>query len=1076
MRTKGILFSVLGLAIAGSAALVVSSALMDQSARFAPRSGADGLNQAAYDQSYQGSVQWFFNLRKDANTNTLNYANMVQASIDANRPAGNSIFTAPLNLQWSEMGPSNVGGRTRALLIDRNNPAKIYAGGVAGGLWISENGGTNWAIYKDTMVNMCVSSITQGADGDIYFGTGEGLYYLMGTGAGGMVGSGVWKSTDNGATFNRIVSATTPNNPNIVWAAVNDMAASPTLADRIYAGTSEGLMITSDGGATWTAGITSPANGEVTDVAVSTSGQVIVSYAGKVYLSPNGDPGTFTSISTGGNQLPSVTHSRTTLAYSPDDPNYVYACVVKTSGLLHGVYVSKDAGTTWYLIGPGGSSSTFQPFGGSQGRYDCAIAVYPGNKNKIVLGGVELWTYEETLSNPPYGGQWNLADSQIESPFNPWYVHADKHEIVFRPGNGNIFYIGCDGGVFRTMDGGLTFQPMNNGYNVTQFYSVAMSKSGNEYMGGTQDNGTQYVDHTGNNYFSADEVSGGDGAYSEISFVNPAAMFSGSYYGAVYRSSNYGQSMGTFYNARVGGNAALGTPPFASFVTPFVLYENLNDPNAVDSITFVNAPMSFVVGSADGINAQYNTTLPFPQASAEIVPNSVTITVGSQTVTDNGSGGLVGSINTSGVNTINYITGACTVTFASVPSANAVINVDYSLRYTNGDLLVLNSNSANFPVNHIVSGTINPGDTLRILDPVVSKLAVGFTGACYLIRHPLNFATSPEWIKIGGGQSRTLQGNILSPAFGGEIQTMCWSNTGDHLYVGTSSGHVYRIDNLNTVVDSAGNADVDSASGGNTDCIVRTTRLGHFSNTAITGLGVDPNNNDRLVVTTGGYTGGTHVYICDTARIAVISTGSSNPTKFASRQGNLPAMPVYDVVVDMVNANAAIIATEFGTWTTNNISASSPTWTKEINGMANVPTLMIRQQTARNWVVSNTGQLWVGTHGRGIYSSNTLLQPMSVEPSPFGGNAVNVFKSSVKVFPNPMSEQGQVSFFMPGSGEAHIEVYNLSGKRVKLIELGKMSAGSYIQDLDVSDLARGTYFVAVVANGQKAVAKFVKAN
>lgn len=1070
MRTKSILFSVFGLALAGSSALILSSIMADNNAQYKSRSMGEGFHLSAYDRSFQGSAEWWFNMRKDPATNSLNYAVIKQASLDANRIPENSIFSAPLNLTWQDMGPSNVGGRTRALLIDRNNPARMYAGGVAGGLWISNTGGSFWSLYKDTMTNMCVSCITQAANGDIYFGTGEELYGVWGSATGGMMGAGVWKSTDGGNTFNRITAPTAPNNTSLLWMATSDMASDPTNALRIYAGTTEGLMVTSDGGATWQQGITSPATSHCTDIAVSSTGAVIVNYANRVYKSPNGDPGTFTSVSTGAPALPNTSNPRTTLAYSPQDPNYVYACITNGSGNLAGVYVSKDAGTTWSLIGAGGSSS-FNPFNG-QGRYDNVIAVFPNDKNKILIAGVSMWMYKETISSPAPAGQWTLVDSQFESPFNPWYVHADKHEIKFHPTNPDMLYIGCDGGVFRSMDGAQTYQPMNNGYQVTQFYSVAMSKTGNEYMGGTQDNGTQYVDHTGNNYYSATEVSGGDGAYSEISFVNAAAMFSGSYYGNVYRSSNYGQSMSTFYNARVGGFPTLGDPGFASFVTPFVLYENLNDPNAVDSVTFVNAPQSFVVGSADGINAQYITTLPFPQASAEIVPNSLTIQVGSQTVTDNGSGGLIGSINTSGVNTINYITGACTVTFASVPPVNAVINVDYSLRYQANDVLILNSNSANFPINYTTPSVINPGDTVRVIDPVVSKLAVGFGSHTWLIRRPLDFSTSPEWIKIAGGNSRNLQGAIAG--YSGEVKTMTWSHDGDNLYVGTENGNVWRLSNLNAVIDSAGNADVDSATGGNTDCIVRCTRLGSFSGGPVTGLYVDPLNQNRLAVTVGGYTSGTHIYVCDSAASLLYSTTGTG--KFAARQGNLPAMPVYDVVLDMTTSGVAILATEYGTWTTNNINTGSPTWTKEISGMSNVPTLMIRQQTARNWVVTNPGQLWVGTHGRGIFSSNTLVQPLSVqEPSPFANNS-SVFKSSVKVWPNPMSDNGQMSFFMPSFGQASVEIYNINGKRVRLIDLGKISAGSHTVDLDVTELSRGTYFISVNAHGNKAVAKFVKAN
>ena len=91
-------------------------------------------------------------------------------------------------LEWEEMGPDNVGGRTRAVLIDKDNPSRIYAGSVSGGLWISESGGRAWRKYSDELANLNISCITQASNGDIYFGTGE--VYFVRYGSDGDGGSG----------------------------------------------------------------------------------------------------------------------------------------------------------------------------------------------------------------------------------------------------------------------------------------------------------------------------------------------------------------------------------------------------------------------------------------------------------------------------------------------------------------------------------------------------------------------------------------------------------------------------------------------------------------------------------------------------------------------------------------------------------------------------------------------------------------------------------------------------------------------------------------------------------------------
>ena len=45
---------------------------------------------------------------------------------------------------FEEDGPDNIGGRTRAIIVDPNNDFIVYAGAVNGGVYKSVNGGNNW--------------------------------------------------------------------------------------------------------------------------------------------------------------------------------------------------------------------------------------------------------------------------------------------------------------------------------------------------------------------------------------------------------------------------------------------------------------------------------------------------------------------------------------------------------------------------------------------------------------------------------------------------------------------------------------------------------------------------------------------------------------------------------------------------------------------------------------------------------------------------------------------------------------------------------------------------------------------
>ena len=63
------------------------------------------------------------------------------------------------DLDWTERGPSNVPGRTRAILIlpgDDDNSSWL-AGGVGGGIWKTTNGGENWELKTPDIPSLAIS-------------------------------------------------------------------------------------------------------------------------------------------------------------------------------------------------------------------------------------------------------------------------------------------------------------------------------------------------------------------------------------------------------------------------------------------------------------------------------------------------------------------------------------------------------------------------------------------------------------------------------------------------------------------------------------------------------------------------------------------------------------------------------------------------------------------------------------------------------------------------------------------------------------------------------------------------------
>lgn len=532
----------------------------------------------------------------------FNSAYYSKAVAQANQLVQEGNRAGALNLQWEELGPDNVGGRVRAILVDRRDLSgkTIYAGGVGGGMWKSTDGTNTWNKLSNWNEWMTVSCIDQAPDGTIYIGTGEGLAQIIGTSFNtGNMGNGIYKldANDNPVHVSPGAFDGTSVNNNSPWASVNRIAVNPNDATNILAATDGGLFVTTDAGNNWTqvslsgAGIT---NGQsVADVKWSRDGLNIFASAGgrnKLVRSLNGGF-TWERISNTNNQGFPGTQGRMEIAIAPSNSNILYISIATSSGATYGVYRSADAGNTWTNIGSKGP--LFDPFGQqNQGWYDNVIAVSPTDPNKVYMGGVDFYTWSDQSG-------WKLADVGLGGgDENPNYIHPDKHAISFDHSNPEIMYVGCDGGIYKSVNAVSafpfpTYSIKNRGFNVTQFYSVGAGLYG-DVLGGTQDNGTQYINYKGNTRMAAERVIGGDGIYAEISHIDPRVSFGGIYFGQVLRSGNNASSYDAFYDikidpqghvqpSRCGGQKDQNAP----FITPFYLSETRNAANGFRKVPFV---------------------------------------------------------------------------------------------------------------------------------------------------------------------------------------------------------------------------------------------------------------------------------------------------------------------------------------------------------------------------------------------------------------------------------------------------------------------------------------------------------
>lgn len=446
---------------------------------------------------------------------------------------------------WTFLGPTNVGGRIRAIAIHPTQPNTMWIGGNSGGVWKTTDGGATWLPMDDFLPGIAVNCMVLDKSNPnvLYVGTGEGFFETEegSTNTACIRGAGIFKSTDGGVHW---VQIPTTNNPDFYF--VNRLAIHPTNPNILLAAASTGIWRSTDAGATWNPVYDAEWMYDVDFHPTDGSKAIAGSHAQGAFYSNDG--GLTWTRST------SISAHRAEVAYAPSNPTTVYATV--SSGSSIRVWRSTNGGVT-YTQQAANTISTYE-------AYNNALWVNPTNANTILYGGVYL--YRSTNA----GGSRSQAFSDI---------HPDIHEFVTHPQfdgvNNKTVFVGTDGGLYRISDfaGGNANLFFYNGLGITQFYGAAISPQSGRIMGGTQDNGTRL--YTGN-IANWTQSAGGDGGYAAVDPLDSNFFYGCIYWAYQFRSTTGGGSTHYIYNTANPITDA-GNADNVNFINRFVI--DHNNPN-----------------------------------------------------------------------------------------------------------------------------------------------------------------------------------------------------------------------------------------------------------------------------------------------------------------------------------------------------------------------------------------------------------------------------------------------------------------------------------------------------------------
>jgi photosystem II stability/assembly factor-like uncharacterized protein len=395
---------------------------------------------------------------------------IARAADPATPPAGAIDEKLFRGMQWRQVGPFR-GGRALAVEGIPGEPGTYYFGAVAGGVWKTTDGGSNWTplFDKEAISSIGAIAVAPSDHNIVYVGTGEAA--LRGNIS---YGAGVYKSVDAGKTWKNIGLTDTrhigalivhPKNADIVLVAALGHAFGPNQE--------RGIFRTTDGGKTWMKVLSKDQDTGGIDVVFDPHNPSVVfatlwQARRQPWFFASGGPGSglYRSEDGGatwkrleGNGLPEGILGRIGVSVSGADSNRIYAMIEAKEG---GLFRSEDGGTKWARVNEDGRFR-------QRAWYFSKIYADPKAPDTVYVLNTGLFRSVDG------GKSFTLLPAR----------HGDHHGLWIDPDNPQRIANANDGGASISTDGGKTWTTQNN-QPTAQFYHVAVDNAFPYHLYGAQ--------------------------------------------------------------------------------------------------------------------------------------------------------------------------------------------------------------------------------------------------------------------------------------------------------------------------------------------------------------------------------------------------------------------------------------------------------------------------------------------------------------------------------------------------------------------------------------------------------------